>query len=590
MTQIKNKVTLVIHDTPYAYNYRGYTGAIIVTDLGKGDEILFVVDDAVDQIGDAINVKAPESMAAEYTLDLTYGDDPDLPDPEVNCSLVALLEDAPPSRTYAAGINTFRLVPRSSSMVLEFATELDGITKAGAEIINIDYFQVPKETDGSYLVDVTADGTVQTILVRQRGCSSTNISPSSNDFFGGRFHAYITDNEGEVPTPVEGKVSVPIGVIMWDGWFEDYQLTPRNGIGGTPYDQGINQTSSLRVELTEFSSLNLVPFYGQQGLTPEDIIILANGYWNGTENVFDEVHKNVTVKFDRPQIAMDKEIGFALDAGIDYMAFNWYSPYDTPMGEAQVKFAASTAKSTMKMCYLSGPIGWNIPVNVDYITDMMMETYYQQIDSKPLLYVNDDWLNQTYGGVTILQLIKNSYSSKSSGGTIYVVYYSGGRDYPTDDSKFTTHGMSGSSIYTTYAVGDPTPRSHARLMADEVSLRTSFISSSGRDMVPVITTGFLNLSKRSSLVGGDNNNYTEIATSGQMDTKMTNLISFINSNTRVKSMLFYAWNENSESGNPICPTLTSGTTSVTVSSLNVAGANTGVNRATLDKVKQYCKK
>jgi hypothetical protein len=578
-------------DGGVAITIDGVSGAIISKDLGDGDRILFVIDDAIDSIGKTIRVQAPESMAKYFSYDTTTPD-PDEPDPEVNCTLTTLLESTPPSKTYADGINTFRLVPASSSYVLEFATELDGITKAGAAIINIDYFQVAKESDGSYLVDVTADGTVQTILIRQQGCTSTNINPSTNDFFGGRFHAYQTDDEGEVVVPpTTDKVYAKVGAIMWDGWYEDYQLSPRTGISGTPYDQGINQTSSLRVDLTEFSSLNLVPFYGQQGLTPEDIIILANGYWNGTENVFDEVHKNVTCKFDRSQTAVDKEIGFALDAGIDYMAFNWYSPYDTPMAEGQRKFVASTNKSTMKMCYLSGPIGWNIPINVDYITDRMMESYYQQIDSKPLLFVNDDWLNQTYAGTTILQLIKNSYASKSSGGTIYVVYMSGGRDYPTDESKYSTHGMQGASVYTTYAVGDPTPRSHARLMDDEVALRQSFINSSGRDIVPVITTGFINLSKRSSLVGGDNNNYTEIATGGQMDTKMTNLISFLNSNpTRAKAMLFYAWNENAESGNPICPTLTSGTTSVTVSSLNVAGANTGVNRATLDKVKQYCKK
>lgn len=574
-----------------AFIYEGVSGALISKDFGEGAKVIFVVDDAIDSIGKTIRVQAPESMARYFSFELTPVD-PDEPDPEVNCALTTLLESNPPSKTYADGVNTFRLVPASSSYVLEFATELDGITKAGAAIVNIDYFQVPKQSDGSYLVDVTADGTVQTILIRQQGCTSTNINPNTNDFFGGRFHAYQTDNEGEIIVPpTTDKVYVPIGAIMWDGWYEDYQLTPRTGISGTPYDQGINQTSSLRVDLTEFSSLNLVPFYGQQGLTPEDIIILANGYWNGTENVFDEVHKNVTCKFDRSQTAFDKEIGFALDAGIDYMAFNWYSPYDTPMAEGQRKFVASTNRSTMKMCYLSGPIGWNITANVEYITDRMMETYYQKIDSKPLLYVNDDWLNQTYAGTTILQLIKNSYSTKSSGGTIYVVYMSGGRDYPTDESKYSTHGMSGASIYVTYAVGDPTPRSHARLMDDEVSLRNNFIQSSGRDIVPVITTGFVNLSKRSSLVGGDNNNYTEIATGGQMDTKMTNVISFINNNpTRAKSLLFYAWNENAESGNPICPTLTSGTTSVTVSSLNVASSNSGVNRATLDKVKQYCKK
>jgi len=397
--------------------------------------------------------------------------------------------------------------------------------------------------------------------------------------------------------PIKNKITIPIGAIMWDGWYEDYQLNPRTGISGNPYERGINQASSLRWDLTEFASLNVVPFYGQQNLTPETIEIITKVTWNPTlgENEYETTHKKVTCKFDRSQAAFDKEIGFALDAGIDYMAFNWYSPYDTPMAEGQRKFVDSNNRETMKMCYLSGPIGWNIPINVDYITDRMLESYYQQIDGKPLLFVNDDWLNQTYAGTTILQSIMNSYASKSRGGSIYVVYMSGGRDYPTDESKYSNHRMSCASIYTTYGVEGYGPRPHTQIMDDEVRLREYFIKNSGRDIIPVVTTGFVNANKRSEIGLLDPinyyNNYTEAATTSQMDTKMTNLISFIENNpTRTKAILFYAWNENSESGNPICPTLTSGTTSINVSSLNVSGSNSGVNRATLDKVKQYCKK
>jgi hypothetical protein len=75
-----------------------------------------------------------------------------------------------------------------------------------------------------------------------------------------------------------------------------------------------------------------------------------------------------------------------------------------------------------------------------------------------------------------------------------------------------------------------------------------------------------------------------------MDAKHEALISFVNSNPRCKTIVYYSWNENHESGNPICPTLSAGTSSVNVSTINVSGATAGVNRSTLDKVKQYCKK
>jgi len=588
MDFIKNKKTGVISDASgdgYATVWKEKPGRIVNKYItSKAMWCPIFNPDGLDPVGNDVFADYQYDLSRHYLAMAT-----DEEEEEVNCALFNFIE-ANPSRTFSNGINTFKIIPKSSSMVLEFATELDGITKAGSEIININYYQVPKESDGSYLVDVTADGTVQTILIRQQGCTSTIISPSLNDFNGGRFHAYITDDDGIIVEPPTGKIGVPIGAIMWDGHFEDYQLTPRNGLSGNPYERGINRTSALRVDFTEFAVLNLVPFYGQQNLTPEDIIILKTARI-GSENVFTEIHKNVTCKLDRPQIAMDKEIGFALDAGIDYFCFNYYSPYDTPMGEGIVKFVASSAKSTMKMCFMGESLGYDIPLNVDYITNQMMQSFYQKIDGKPLLFTSELWLNLTHEGVNVLQLIKNSYSSKSGGGQLYVVYYSGGRDYPTDEGKFSTHGMSGSSIYVTWAEGDPTPRPHSKLMDDEISLRNSFVTNSNRDIIPVLTTGFLNLWKRSSLEGGDNSNYTEVATTTQIGTKMSNLIDFINSNpSRVKAMLFYAWNENSESGNPICPTLSNGTTSVDVAYLNVAGANIGVNRSTLDKVKEYCKK
>jgi len=580
----------------------GVAGALIAKDLGEGNRALFVIDDAIDSIGKTIRVQAPESMAKYFSFD-TEIIDPEDPDPEANCSLKDLIAPGGVSFTYVPVDDEWelRFVPAYSSP-LEFATELQGIAKAGAAIVNVVYYQVPRNSDGTYSVRIANTGNAETVLIRQKGCTSTNLSLELNDFYGGIFTAY---RPGDIidPEPVEGKVTIPAGVIMWDGFFDDYGDSPRNGIGGSPYEKGINQASSLRVDLSEFSGLNVVPFYGEQGLTPETIKIYANGYWNGSENVYDEIFKNVTCKFNKTQTAVDKEIGFLLDAGIDYMAFNYYSPYDSPMGEGLHKFTQSSAMSTMKMCFISGSIGYDIPTNVDYITDCMTSDYYQLIDSRPLIFINNAWISQTYNDTilindvvtprqrTILQVIKDDYSSKTGGGQLYVVNLSMGRDYPTEN--YSVHGMECASIYCTYGVSGNTPRPHSELMADEISLRNAFINNGGLtsyDIIPTISTGFLNLANRSSLAGGDNTNYTEKATLEQMDTKMTDLMTFIASNqSRVPAILFYAGTENHESGNPIIPTLSSGFTSVDVASLNTAGANTGVNRTLLDKVKQYCK-
>ena len=572
---------------------------MIIKDLGEGNRVIFQVDDAIDEIGDKIRVQAPDSLHSYFSFDLTIPDvDDPLPTEQLNCSLTNLLESTPPSRTYSNGVNTFRLVPANPNFVLEFATERQGITKAGAAIVGIAYYRPSKNADGSYSIQVNATGNAETILIRQVGCTSTTINPSTNDFNGGRFHAYQTDDaDGIITPPVgqEGKVNVPIGAIMWEGWYTDYGTNPRNGISGQPYDRGINQTASCRVTLTEFSNLNLVPFYGEQGLTPEAIPVETSVVWNPStgQNDIGITYKNVTCRFNKNQIACDKEIGFLKDGGIDYMAFDWYSPFDSPMGEGLHMFRQSNNKQGMKMAYINGPIGWNIPENVDYITDTMMEDYYQKINGKPLIFVDNAWIAQKFNDTidgqprqrTIIQYIIDEYASKSGGGQLYIVDFIIGRDYPL------TGVGECSSVYLTFATDNVFPRPHSSVMSEEKRLREYFINNSTKDIIPTLTTGVYDCHRRSSLGDLGINQYTEKATPQELATKITDFIAFHNSYpNRVKSLLWYAGTEFGESGNPLVPTLAAGYNSVNVASLNVNGQNAGVNRDTLDVVKQYCKK
>ncbi len=573
-----------VPDEGLSFALRGKSGGLVIKDLGEGNKILFQVDDAIDTIGDKIRVQAPDSLHKYFTFDLTViePDDP-LPPEALNCSLTTLLESTPPSKTFNNGVNTFRLVPSSPSLVLEFATERQGITKAGAAIVGITYYRPNKNADGSYSVEVTATGNVETILIRQVGCTSTNIDPNANDFYGGRFHAYITDNGGEIVLPpTTDKLYGPIGAFRWDGFFDDYLLSPRNGIGGTPYDQGINPTSGIRLDLTEFSGANVVPFFGEQNLTPENIPIITSVIWNPSTEVNDLtiVNKNVTCKFNLTVTALQKEIGYAKDAGIDFWAFLWYSPFDSPMGEAAHKFVSLGDKMGMKMCYTSGPIGWNISQNIDYMTDKMMQDYYQRIDGKPLFFISTNWPH--------LEAVKASYAAKSGGGQLYVCELGGYNTYPS-----TSHDAS--SVYLTVGIreasdGFITELPHSKINNAEIAERNNFINNSTKDIIPCLTTGALNYVKRSSLNAVPAEYWTAAASGADMDSKHASIIAFRNSNPRCKAVMYYSWNENHESGNPICPTLSSGTSSVNVATINTVGATSGVNRSTLDKVKQYCKK
>jgi hypothetical protein len=575
---------ITVPTTGLSFAYRSISGGLAIKDLGQGNRILFVVDDAIDTVGDNVRVQAPDSLHQYFSFDLTIPD-PNEPDENVNCSLIQLLESTPPSSTYDNGDNIFRIVPFSPNMVFEFATEKQGITKSGQIIINIVYYSIPKNPDGSYSVRVNATGLVETILIRQVGCTSTNINPFTNDFYGGRFHAYLTDDGGGIVDPPTGdKIYVPIGAFRWDGFYDDYLLTPRQGIGGQTYGQGINITSSLRVDLTEFASANVVPFYGEQNLPTQTIpIIDVNSLtYNPVtdQNDFTTFNKNVTCKFNLTPTAMEKEIGFAKDAGIDFWAFLWYSPYDSPLGEAAHKFIQTANKQGLKMCYTSGPIGWNIGLNIDYMTDKMIQSYYQKIDGKPLFFCNTGWPH--------LSAVQASYSAKSGGGQLYVCELGGYNNYPSTSND-------ASSIYITVGLreaadGFISELPHSKITSTEIAERNAFMNNSNKDIIPCVTTGAENYQRRSSLNSPPVEYWTARASNADMDAKHTALISFVNANPRCKAVVYYSWNENSESGNPICPTLAAGTSSVNVATINTAGVTAGVNRSTLDKIKQYCKK
>lgn len=559
-------------------------GKLKIKNFGEGNRITFGVDAVLDTPNDKIRIQTPDSLHSYFSFDLTIPDiDDPLPPEQLNCALTTLLESTPPSRTYDDGDNIFRLVPLNSSFVLEFATEKQGITKAGAAIVGISYYQIPKNSDGSYSVRVTATGGVETILIRQVGCTSTNINPNANDFYGGRFHAYQTDSpEGIVTPPTTDKLYGPIGAFSWDGLYEDYLMSPRAGIGGATYDQGINVTSGIRLDLTEFSSAYVVPFWGEQNLTPETIPIITNVAWNPTTEANDLtiVNKSVTCRWNYTTAALQKEIGYAKDAGIDFWAFLWYSPYDSPLGERAHKFVSLGDKMGMKMCYTSGPIGWNISQNIDYMTDKMMADYYQRIDGKPLFFVSNGWPH--------LDAVRASYATKSGGGQLYVCELGGYNSYPN-----TTHDAA--SIYLTVGIREASDGSiselpHSKITNAEIAERNNFINNSTKDIIPTLTTGAMNYVKRSSLNASPVEYWTAVASGADMDAKHAAIIAFRNANPRCKAVVYYNWYENHESGNPICPTLAPGYTSVNVSTVNTAGATTGVNRSTLDKVKQYCKK
>jgi hypothetical protein len=338
--------------------------------------------------------------------------------------------------------------------------------------------------------------------------------------------------------PVSGKIKIPVGAIMWDGWYRDYwnDENPK-------YDLLINHVSKSRLIATEWMDhYNVVPFYGQYH-EPENIIIRYNVKWSPElgRNTYDEMERTVKVRYDKTQADTDREIQYYAESGFDFFCFNYYNS-DSPLSEARLQFVDAQNKRGMKMTFMLASN--RSDTEIEYITDLMLKDYWFKIDGKPVLYFNSR---------DILDLPKyRSAMGRKGGGEIYVVYYSMG-GVPSDFSQYLQFRAQAGSSYTIFNESTTAEE----FIKVEVQHRENWMNqfkASGIKMIPTLTTGFENLHHRSSL---DNATVPIIqkASLAQIEKKLDLVKDFINRNPEsVPALLWYAGNEILESGNPIVPT------------------------------------
>lgn len=338
--------------------------------------------------------------------------------------------------------------------------------------------------------------------------------------------------------PSTDKIKIPVGAIMWDSWYRDYWNDEN-----PPYDLLINHVSKARFVATEWmDKFNVVPFYGQYH-EPEKIKIRYNVKWS-TElgrNIFDEIERNVQVRYDKSQADTDREIQYYAEAGFDFLCFNYYNS-DSPLSEARLQFVNSQNKRGLKMTFILASNRKDDEIN--YITDLMLKDYWFKIDNKPVLYFSTRDMQD-------LEKYKSAYQSKG-GGEIYVVYYSMG-GYPGEFSQYQQFKANAGSSYTLF-MGQGTAD---MLIKAEVEARNTWMGqykNTQIDLIPVLTTGFENLFNRSSL-DTEQAAFIEKATLPQLEEKLELMKVFIKEHPeKVPAVLWYAANEILESGNPIVPT------------------------------------
>ncbi|MBK9510707.1 MAG: hypothetical protein IPO04_15235 [Cytophagaceae bacterium] len=386
---------------------------------------------------------------------------------------------------------------------------------------------------------------------------------------------------------------VPFGVIMWDGDYPEYQFNtnPAPTQGQFMINIGALQRWVLTKYGVDQGRDKVVPFYGERNHTPENIIVPK--FNNSTGNI-DLLSKSVKVRFDKTQEDADQELDYMNDAGINFIAFNYYynasvNPgMNSPMSLGRMKYINSTHKGNVKACYL-----WCPPNSDDNfimsIAQDMMQSWYFRIDGKPVYFTQPEDGNYQSKPLnwTTLDRIRAKYAQLNPQNPNIYTIVMGGSEAPIDDmfydnnNDFSRKSIIGGTHYSHYDSFQFTDHSYETMRLGENTAYNSWLTRMpDYKYIPSFMTGFNNYFQRADFYNTNNGadmpvGYTSGATNAQLESRMREMKTLAQDNpTKISAILAYAWNEFMENGNVICPTLKSDNT---------------INRDNLDKLKLVLK-
>lgn len=345
---------------------------------------------------------------------------------------------------------------------------------------------------------------------------------------------YVKESAGGGGEETDGKITIPVGVIRWDGWFTT--LSP---------DDPIDITKETRYALSDPRTQDQGPFYSI--FTQDETI--NKQHWNAETKRWDYRPVTANIKFngDRPGV-MDKEIEYAVNAGIDYFLFNYYATGQTPMARAREQFEALSNKKGLKGAYIMENIGGSPEAEAKLIAAAMKKDWYQKIGGKPILVLpawgsaDFDRQYQNYS------LIKAAY-----GGEIYAVLQMMGS--PEEMSaEVRKRGYNSHTRYATWGGWNEGDRSHRYIMNKEYEWYQQSAQQSV-DFTPNLTVSFYQVGAQKSWDGRPDSEYSEKATDAEFEEQISRTAHFVEANKMVKTVILYSWNEFSEGGRTVCPQL-----------------------------------
>ena len=344
---------------------------------------------------------------------------------------------------------------------------------------------------------------------------------------------------------------------------DDLSLVKTSEINGRPVEklpelpnvtmEAIDVTNAQRSETTTLGAIRWDAWYGhdatdtsvlkqvEKSLSPAKYHFRAPFFATVTEN-------NEIYIPEYTQDIFDKEMEFAIEAGIDYFAYVWY---EGSMGKARDFHTKSKYKTQVKMCALldGNAIGKDY-AHKEMLTLLKEDYYMTVLDGRPLMYY--------FGTNDNLSAIASD-----------IKYYRRVCKYLGIPEPYAVIMNRGASDYTT-AYGDAVSK-YAPALSGGVAFRELMQEAysnwetwrkAGAQIVPALSAGWHNGTRYENQVSWgkvNEDSWVQYATADEIQEHIEYMYRYMQQSviaaySKANTAVIYAWNEHDEGG-WICPTI-----------------------------------
>ena len=311
-------------------------------------------------------------------------------------------------------------------------------------------------------------------------------------------------------------------------------------------------------------------WHGRQGAPGRAVEkALGPAEWHYRLPFFAKVVSDNEVSIDgSSQETMDREIGYAAKAGLDYWAFLKYDDPD-PMSISLHRYLSSKQKNEIQFCLVTELSRWGTKARhrdriARYAALMKEPTYFKTPAGRPLFYLgflNEASVQEAWGSVEELRKAVDELRALAGNPYIVIMDFS-----PAQGARWREQlGADAISAYAASGGGTNAPYSELTKYAEAFWDRGK---ATGSQVVPIVMSGW---DRRPRIVnpvpwekyqkpGEGMEKHYETAAPAAIAEHLRHALDWIRSNqaaSPANAALIYAWNENDEGG-WLTPTLTEG--------------------------------